>query len=153
MVRVLVVFLVGCGWSPTWTVLCRDSQHPGVAVSHVNLRSGSAADPGGVSAVPCNIPGPGRDPGLSSGPLVFWFASALFVNMSSKLRVSWNWTDVCCGSIRVGVEDARPWRCFLGGGVCVLPCGFSSCLWLPEIFLPRSWCRARAGSRVGAAAE
>lgn len=63
-------------------------------VSRVNLRSGLAADPGGVSAMPCDTTGPGRDPGLSSGPLVFWFASARVLNMSSKLRVSWNWTDV-----------------------------------------------------------
>lgn len=75
--------------------------------------------------MPSSTTGPGGDPGLSSGPLVFWFPSALVVNVSSELRVNWNRTSVFLVTARkTGVEDVRPWRCFLRESVRVLPCGF-----------------------------
>lgn len=91
-------------------------------VSRVNLRSGLAPDPGGVSAVPCDIAGPRRDPGLSSGPLVFWFAFTLVTNMSSKLRVSWNRTDVSLVAASEWVSKTRGCETVFREGACVCCC-------------------------------
>lgn len=71
--------------------------------------------------------------------LVSQFSSAPW-SSTLKVRVNWKRAEVCSVA-ESGTEGTRPQRCFLGESVYVLWCGFSACLWLPEILLLGSQCR------------